>query len=93
MTLNQLRALVGSGDEPAAEVHAVDPMMYLIFLLVADGRHPLEMAARARCGSATATRRRRCVTLLPENVLEPSNQGRIGLDLLGDEIELVDGEP
>ena len=44
MTFDQLRTLVSSGSEdvPVAEVHAIDPMIYLIYLIVADERQPLE---------------------------------------------------
>lgn len=42
MTLMELRALVKSGASPEVEVHAVDPMIYIIYLLVADGRQPVE---------------------------------------------------
>ena len=42
MTLKQLNALVASGASPQVEVHAIDPMVYLVFRVTGERREPVD---------------------------------------------------
>lgn len=44
MTLDELGRAAATGMPPEVEIHALDPMLYVVFLADADGRHPLQDA-------------------------------------------------
>ena len=97
MTLAELATLISGGGHVEVEVHAIDPMIYVAYLVSGERRHPLtERGRRARrFPSRYAAMRALAQTGLPEAVfVHRSPYGEmIGLEGNADENEMRERVP